>query len=342
MSIFRNKSNFFDNEKIQENFKKYNLSIDYDKKLDGYTISTTDKFGRSHNLITLGDEGLFKGRNIKLEDSNSIFYDYVNTVQYIQNNNGYLKNDWYEKEKTDVDFNNNGFKLTTPSKHIYVSHSVFQPDNDNIRKYDVNVLRIGGLTSYNLNLPLVIDKNNDITLIDKLETGLAPMDKELWLMNHKRFNEKKAKESKVILDEPFVKEKFKECNIDYEYNNTTGNYDLYSRKLDYKDEKYKIISCDKKGKVDGYDLYLQDEDSEFYNYVEDLQIIKFDSKYKNFNFEFNVERAAKVRELTKPSSAVVEDEVDLSEEQARFETVIRNLSRPMLEMENKQDNGLER
>lgn len=263
-------------------------------------------------------------------------------MQYIQNNNGYLKNDWYEKEKTDVDFNNNGFKLTTPSKYIYVSHSVFQPDNDNIRKYDVNVLRIGGLTSYNLNLPLVIDKNNDITLIDKLETGLAPMDKELWLMNHKRFNEKKAKESKVILDEPFVKEKFKECNIDYEYNNTTGNYDLYSRKLDYKDEKYKIISCDKKGKVDGYDLYLQDEDSEFYNYVEDLQIIKSDSKYKNFNFEFNVECAAKVRELTKPSSAVVEDEVDLSEEQARFETVIRNLSRPMLEMENKQDNGLER
>lgn len=89
-------------------------------------------------------------------------------------------------------------------------------------------------------------------------------------------------------------------------------------------------------------IILQDEDSEFYNYVEDLQIIKSDSKYKNFNFEFNVERAAKVRELTKPSSAVVEYEVDLSEEQARFETVIRNLSRPMLEMENKQDNGLER
>lgn len=31
MSIFRKKSNLFDNEKIQENFKKYNLSVDYNK-----------------------------------------------------------------------------------------------------------------------------------------------------------------------------------------------------------------------------------------------------------------------------------------------------------------------
>lgn len=61
MSIFRNKSNFFDNEKIQENFKKYNLSIDYDKKLDGYSISTMDKHGGYYNLITVDDEGKFKG-----------------------------------------------------------------------------------------------------------------------------------------------------------------------------------------------------------------------------------------------------------------------------------------
>lgn len=189
MSIFRKKSNFFDNEKIQENFKKHNLSVDYNKKLDGYIISTMDKY-----------------------------------------------------------------------------------------------------------------------------------------------------ESQVILDEPFVQEKFNECNIEYEYNKITGNYDLYSRKLDYKDEKYKIISCDRKGKVDGYDLYLQDEDSEFYNYVEDLQTIKSDSKYKNFNFEFNAERAAKVRELTKPSNAVVEDEneddVDLSIKQACFANIIRNMT--------EQNKGMER
>ena len=167
---------------------------------------------------------------------------------------------------------------------------------------------------------------------------------ELWIMNHKRFNEKRAKESKVVLDEPLVQKKFKDYNIDYEYNNTTGNYDLYSRKLDYKDEKYKIISCDKKGKVDGYDLYLQDENSEFYNYVEDLQTIKSDSKYKNFNFEFNAERVLKVRELTKPASMEIEDkdDVDISEEQARFEAVIRKLSQPMLGLENKQYDGLER
>ena len=90
--------------------------------------------------------------------------------------------------------------------------------------------------------------------------------------------------------------------------------------------KFKQIYCI--GKVDGYDLYLQDEDSEFYNYVEDLQTIKSDSKYKNFNFEFNAERAAKVRELTKPSNAVVEDEddVDLSIKQACFENIIRKMT----------------
>ena len=64
MSIFRKKSNLFDNEKIQENFKKYNLSVDYDKKLDGYIISTMDKYGISHNLVTVDDDGKFKGRNI--------------------------------------------------------------------------------------------------------------------------------------------------------------------------------------------------------------------------------------------------------------------------------------
>lgn len=102
--------------------------------------------------------------------------------------------------------------------------------------------------------------------------------------------------------------------------------------------KFKQIYCI--GKVDGYDLYLQDEDSEFYNYVEDLQTIKSDSKYKNFNFEFNAERAAKVRELTKPSNAVVEDEdaneddVELSIKQACFENIIRKMT--------EQNKGMER
>lgn len=132
------------------------------------------------------------------------------------------------------------------------------------------------------------------------------------------------------------KDTFNEHSKSKKYNDILK----YSRKLDYKDEKYKIISCDRKGKVDGYDLYLQDEDSEFYNYVEDLQTIKSDSKYKNFNFEFNAERAAKVRELTKPSNAVVEDEdaneddVELSIKQACFENIIRKMT--------EQNNGMER
>lgn len=182
-----------------------------------------------------------------------------------------------------------------------------------------------------------LSENVSIPESEKVAGGL---DKELWLMKKKIVSEKISKESQVVLDEPFVQEKFNECNIEYEYNRTTDNYDLYSRKLDYKDEKYKIISCDRKGKVDGYDLYLQDEDSEFYNYVEDLQTIKSDSRYKNFNFEFNAERAAKVRELTKPSNAVVEDEdaneddVDLSIKQACFENIIRKMT--------EQNNGMER
>lgn len=36
------------------------------------------------------------------------------------------------------------------------------------------------------------------------------------------------------------------------------------------------------------------------------------------------------------------DDVDISEEQARFEAVIRKLSQPMLGLENKQYDGLER
>lgn len=129
---------------------------------------------------------------------------------------------------------------------------------------------------------------------------------------------------------------YRNINGNEKFKNFGSSYNAYSRKLDYKDEKYKIISCDKKGKVDGYDLYLQDEDSEFYNYVEDLQTIKSDSRYKNFNFEFNAERAAKVRELTKPSNAVVEDEddVDLSIKQACFENIIRKMT--------EQNKGMER
>ena len=63
---------------------------------------------------------------------------------------------------------------------------------------------------------------------------------------------------------------------------------------------------------------------------------KSDSRYKNFNFEFNAERAAKVRELTKPSNAVVEDEddVDLSIKQACFENIIRKMT--------EQNKGMER
>ena len=97
------------------------------------------------------------------------------------------------------------------------------------------------------------------------------------------------------------------------------------------------LSVDYNKKLDGYIISTMDKYGRSHN-VEDLQTIKSDSKYKNFNFEFNAERAAKVRELTKPSNAVVEDEneddVDLSIKQACFENIIRNMT--------EQNKGMER
>lgn len=149
-----------------------------------------------------------------------------------------------------------------------------------------------------------------------------------------------SKESQVVLDEPFVQEKFNECNIEYEFNNVTCNYDLYSRKLDYKDERYKIISCDGKGKVEGYDLYLEDNDSEFYSYVENLQIFRSDAKYKNFNFEFNAERAAKVHELAKPISTEVKDDTEFLNRQACFEETINRLTVQLAENKENFEQGI--
>lgn len=80
------------------------MSVDYNKKLDGYIISTMDKYGRSHNLVTVDDDGKFHGRNIDLDDQNSIFYDYANTVQYIKNNNGFLKMIGMKKKKLMLNF----------------------------------------------------------------------------------------------------------------------------------------------------------------------------------------------------------------------------------------------
>lgn len=331
MSIFRKKWNVFHNEKIRENFKKHNLSVNYNEDLKKYTISSMDKHGKSYDLIDVDSEGKLKGRDIKLDDANSIFYDYVNTVQHINNNNGFLKRDFGVREQTTVDFYGYGFALMSRREHINIQNSVFQGDDDNIRNYDLYINSVYGTSNYKLKLPLSVDKNSDVTVIDKVEMSLNSMDKEIWLLNQKKFEEAEAEKAKVVLDKPFVQEKFKEYNIDCEYNKVTGNYDLYSRKLDYKDEKYKIISCDKKGKVDGHDLYLQDDDSDFYNYVENLQTLKSDVKYKNWNFEFNAERVAKIRELTKPIDAEVENNTYLLEKQARFEKVISKLTNQLSE-----------
>lgn len=141
---------------------------------------------------------------------------------------------------------------------------------------------------------------------------------------------------------PRVINDFNENNIKAVYNEENDNYDIISTRPNYKGEEYKILSCDKNGIVEtnayDMDLDLMSDYSNFYG----LQTIKSDSKYKNFNFEFNVERTAKVRELTKPSNAVVEDEdedaneddVELSIKQACFENIIRKIT--------EQNKGMER
>lgn len=84
---------------------------------------------------------------------------------------------------------------------------------------------------------------------------------------------------------PRVINDFKENNIKAVYNEENNNYDIISTKHDYKGEEYKILSCDKNGIVEtnayDMDLDLMSDYSNFYDYVQTLQALKVDDKYKD-------------------------------------------------------------
>lgn len=89
---------------------------------------------------------------------------------------------------------------------------------------------------------------------------------------------------------PRVINDFKENNIKSVYNEENDNYDVISTRPNYKDEEYKILSCDKNGIVEtnayDMDLDLKSDYSNFYGYVQTLQALKVDEKYKDL--EMNV------------------------------------------------------
>ena len=86
---------------------------------------------------------------------------------------------------------------------------------------------------------------------------------------------------------PRVINDFKENNIKAVYNEENDNYDVISTRPDYKSEEYKIISCDKNGivEINAYDmdLDLMSDYPTFYGYVQNLQALKVDEKYKDFD-----------------------------------------------------------
>ena len=85
---------------------------------------------------------------------------------------------------------------------------------------------------------------------------------------------------------PRVINDFKENNIKAVYNEENDNYDIISTRPNYKGEEYKILSCDKNGIVEtnayDMDLDLMSDYSTFYGYVQNLQALKADEKYKDF------------------------------------------------------------
>lgn len=86
---------------------------------------------------------------------------------------------------------------------------------------------------------------------------------------------------------PRVINDFKENNIKAVYNEENDNYDIISTRPNYKGEEYKILSCDKNGIVEtntyDMDLDLKNDYSNFYGYVQNLQVLRSNEKYKNFD-----------------------------------------------------------
>ena len=86
---------------------------------------------------------------------------------------------------------------------------------------------------------------------------------------------------------PRVINDFKENNIKAVYNEENDNYDIISTRPNYKGEEYKILSCDKNGIVEtnayDMDLDLMSDYSNFYGYVQNLQALRSNEKYKNFD-----------------------------------------------------------
>lgn len=84
---------------------------------------------------------------------------------------------------------------------------------------------------------------------------------------------------------PRVINDFKENNIKSVYNEENDNYDIISTRPNYKDEEYKILSCDKNGIVEtnayDMDLDLKSDYSNFYGYVQTLQALRSNDKYKD-------------------------------------------------------------
>lgn len=86
---------------------------------------------------------------------------------------------------------------------------------------------------------------------------------------------------------PRVINDFNENNIKAVYNEENDNYDIISTRPNYKGEEYKILSCDKNGIVEtnayDMDLDLMSDYSNFYGYVQNLQALRSNEKYKNFD-----------------------------------------------------------
>ena len=85
---------------------------------------------------------------------------------------------------------------------------------------------------------------------------------------------------------PRVINDFKENNIKAVYKEENDNYDVISTRPNYKGEEYKILSCDKNGIVEtnayDMDLDLMSDYPNFYGHVQNIQALRLNEKYKDF------------------------------------------------------------
>lgn len=90
-----------------------------------------------------------------------------------------------------------------------------------------------------------------------------------------------------IINSGNVRYDFERNNIKAVYNKDNDNYDIISTRPDYKGCEYKILSCNKNGIVEtnayDMDLDLMSDYPSFYGYVQNLQALKADEKYKDFD-----------------------------------------------------------